>query len=206
MLIIGIIDDNHKFQTKDLLIRIYQKRGLSVFAGETWENSFSIDEFLKHAAEKNAEIIILSIHSGAIEAGLMKGISFHILIYMDGGSRVGAAKQAVPVLSEGKNILIINSDCKNMFPFSIGTKTTLITCGLNGRASVTASSVNWDDGLDSVQCCIQRAISTIGGERLEPQEFAVSVPKSKHDVTGVLAAVSAAIADDVEISELNLLL
>ncbi len=81
---------------------------------------------------------------------------------------------------------IINTDEKNLVLNSRQALT--ISYGLNPLATVTASSMKQEDNNTSFSCCLQRAIVTLKGNLLEPQEFFVKLPTS--DISTGLAFAS----------------
>ena len=103
------------------------------------------------------------------------------------------ATEASPVLAEiiprmtSENFLVVNADDKMIFPYLSPHKAKLITYGFNNKACITASSIT-DDG---IQICIQRAFTTLGGGKHDPQEFAApgwSAPVSPEAALGAAAA------------------
>jgi len=68
---------------------------------------------------------------------------------------------------------IINTDEENLTLNSLHTLT--ISYGLNPLATVTASSIKHENNRISFSCCLQRAIVTLKGSILEPQEFPVKL-------------------------------
>ncbi len=76
----------------------------------------------------------------------------------------------------------------------------IISYGFNPEANITASSVQGDD-ITTVQCCLQKALSTFSGNTLEEQEFSVNV-KDK-DVYNILASVAALLIHDVEVGSIG---
>ncbi len=201
MFCIGIIGDDGKFQTMNLLLRLYELKGFRVFHKNIEKEKVISQEELKDIAAFGCNILLVTLKYEDIKD--FAGLKFHILMYLRGLDESEGIK-VLPQLLEDKNILIINTDDRNIFPFGIHAGTTLITCGTNSKASVTVSSIVCESNWETIQCCIQRSIPTLTGERFEPQEFAVNVDDTLKDkVTDVLAVVAAAIADDMEVSDLN---
>ena len=94
-------------------------------------------------------------------------------------------------------VLLVNSDDKDIKIQLPAKKIQIITYGLNQKACVTASSLLEEK---AIQCCVQRAIPTLMGEELCPQEFSIglSVPQVQ-DIYSVLAGVTAAIVGNIPI-------
>lgn len=199
---IGIIDESNTCQTMKMLADLYSREGFSVYC----QKISSYGSYFKSIEDTEkkiiADIFIFSIDSLFFKE-YINNFKFDVLIFLCGDfKKYGGIKSFSPFL-KNENFLIINSDEKSIFPFFIEKGTTLITCGLNNKANVTMSSVIDDEEGQTIQCCIQRTIKTYKGENFEPQEFPVKVEGNNCDISRVLAAVAAAIANDVEISELN---
>lgn len=88
--------------------------------------------------------------------------------------------------------LILNADEIRQFPYPLRPGLRLVTCGINPKASVTASSMQTEGGKQYVQCCIQRNLTTPSGV-LEPQEFGVEAPAATASVAALLATVAASL-------------
>lgn len=205
MVKIGIIGDSKEFHTARTVLHLYQSKGLRVYWKHISQKSQATPlKWFSEASRKKADILLIILEETQLAEKVWEKLQFHILVYLNGKKNAEQRPKKMSRILEEKNVIIINSDNRELFPFSISAGSTLITCGINSKASITASSVICDGNYETVQCCIQRAIRTISGEKLEPQEFSVSVKDENQSVTGVLAAVAAAMADDIEVSELNL--
>jgi hypothetical protein len=92
--------------------------------------------------------------------------------------------------SRDSGLVIINSDEKDIFKMikNTGGVPSVVTYGINSRASVTVSSISES----RVVCCVQRALPTFGGGVTEQQEFSVAAPGSVSGVYGALAAAAVA--------------
>ncbi len=99
-----------------------------------------------------------------------------------------------------EGMIILNSDDKKTSQIRTDKKYSVITCGLNSDANVTLSSVCESILLERIQCCIQNTFSTVSGAILEPQEFLVEGDTGEKSVSGLLAAVTALMVGDMEIS------
>ena len=80
-----------------------------------------------------------------------------------------------------KSYILLNSDIEDP-PENIDPNSTIITYGLNPKATITASSI----GEDEAFLCIQRSFENAKGEEVEPQEIAVSLEDSNRDMSDVL--------------------
>ena len=208
MFIVGVVGENDKaYQTVDLLLRLYLSKDYAAMAKDIEYNDLgNFVNIVSEAQLNKCEILILFINQECLEDDLISNINVDILICLNRFQAFGEDNKNLMRILNRKNIIILNSDDKSIFPFLIGTGTTLITCGINSKASVTASSIVGEDSAEKIQCCIQRTIKTLSGEELEPQEFTVNIGKDEKndsEVTSVLAAVTAAIAADVEIGNID---
>ena len=76
--------------------------------------------------------------------------------------------KAFPI-SNFQGILVVNMDDPNVFTFLQNYQSTVVTYGINPRASVTASSIQQDrKGEILIQCRIQRKLFTGKGVIIEP--------------------------------------
>lgn len=206
MLCIGVIGGKKESQVIHMIAKLYEKKGKTVICFYPKKNEINLYETIVESKQRKADVFLLVIDSTIIENIKQYSIKFHILLYLSLGDRQKNLIEKFKILLSEKNIVIINADDKRLFPFSIGAGTTLISCGFSNKASVTASSVMEEYDLGRVQCCIQRTIKTVSGTRLEPQEFGISISNHLKSVSAVLAAVTAAIAGDMEVSSLDCIL
>ena len=99
-----------------------------------------------------------------------------------------------------KAIIVLNIDEKLCYPIKLLNSASIITYGFNSKACITASSVV-NGSYNTVQFCIQRSISRLDGQILEPQEFPVKTQNK--DILNVLSAVTTVILSGYDISSLN---
>ena len=190
MLCIGIVGNAEIKQTMEFLIRLYNKENKKVFC-KVFNEIGQLKQTLNNAINSNKDIFIAAMNFKIILENKLNSI-FDILIITSGNNGNEIQKTKLTELLRKSGILIINSDDKTIFPFSIAVGTTLISCGFNGRSSVTTSSM-MDNKL---QCCVQRNIKTISGSIVEPQEFTINLDEGRRNISSVLMAVTAAMADD----------
>lgn len=82
-------------------------------------------------------------------------------------------------------IFLLNTD-ENIFPLSQNKKPIIVTYGLNGLATATASSITSDEYKIQFLFCLQRNIVTLKGKIIECQEFPVSI-KTTTDIHSAMA-------------------
>jgi len=74
------------------------------------------------------------------------------------------------------SVIIINADDeKSNKLFARGINSTLITCGLNPKSSITASSILYEDGGYGFNYCVQRSSFNLKGRLIEPLEIPVEI-------------------------------
>lgn len=73
-------------------------------------------------------------------------------------------------------IIITNADdeLSNKL-FAQGINSTLITCGLNPKSSITASSISYEDEGYEFNYCVQRTFFNLKGKLIEPMEIPVEI-------------------------------
>jgi len=99
-------------------------------------------------------------------------------------------------------VIVMNADEKAFAGLKLTKPMQLITYGYNPKSTITASSVDVHEYI-SVQCCIQRQFTTLGGEILEPQEFLVRTNYLELKEDDILAAVTVALLCGVSADEIS---
>lgn len=202
-----------KTRTMDMLYRLYKSAGLKVSVVKSFfdkgptKDNITIREYITELAKNNMDVMIIKLTHSSLLYDLFEEIKFDILIYT-----AGLEENRLATIS-GQNLfctltkddyVIINADDLGIHEFLRGNKAKVITYGLNHKASVTASSIQDGDTLQTVQCCIQRIIPTLEGRELVPQEFPITVYIDEdQDVYCALAAVTAALINDVDIGSVE---
>jgi UDP-N-acetylmuramyl pentapeptide synthase len=82
-------------------------------------------------------------------------------------------------------IFLLNTD-ENIYPVAQNKNPIIITYGLNGLATATASSITSDESKIQFLFCLQRNIVTLKGKIIECQEFPVSI-NTTTDIHGAIA-------------------
>ncbi len=106
--------------------------------------------------------------------------------------------------------VIANSDSKDIFEYFQDLKNNIIiTYGLSPRATLTASSIDInliEDNNEEICCnvCLQRGITTKGGNEIEPMEFPIKVLKERNvNHYNVLASIAVALVYDIPIKRIQ---
>lgn len=122
-------------------------------------------------------------------------IKYDLMIFIDKNKKKGI--YPLTNIKEG-GYLIINADDNAEFPFFIPNGVNIVTCGVNSKSALTFSGIDENiNGIEKIQCCIQKGIRTFSGRFIEPQEFSVRV-MGKYKISEVLAIIATAIMGDIE--------
>ncbi|KHO62089.1 Mur ligase [Thermoanaerobacter sp. YS13] len=80
------------------------------------------------------------------------------------------------IYSFPSSIMITNADdeLSNKL-FAQGINSTLITCGLNPKSSITASSISYEEEGYEFNYCVQRSFFNLKGKLIEPLEIPVEI-------------------------------
>ncbi len=201
MIYIGVFGDNLGEKTIHMLSQFYDLWGKRWICVHQYCGKKEFYRRVEKAKAEEADAFIVLLNQEMIRYCQEYGIKFKIFLYLSGEKKGMLSSRELKDCLAYRNIMIINSDDKRIFPLTLDTGSTLITCGLNGKANVTVSSVSNCMEFDRIQCCVQRTIRTLSGACLEPQEFAVNIGGKEKSVSGVLAAVTAMMAGDMEIAD-----
>ena len=168
-----------------------------VFMQEKKQKEF--DKAYEEAKKTENALFLVPIQKKTIQYCRENHIQFSIFVCLDSCKN----STIIPCLTNS-GILIANIDDKRVFPLQIKKENQLITYGLNHKASVTVSSLLEPMGHETkskIQCCIQKNIQTVSGNIFEPQEFSLFFLKEgQKSISGALAAITALMAADVQIS------
>lgn len=186
MITIGILGSRGKSSVAEIVSSELKKQDKQVFIIGTEEESTK--EFIK-LLYSEIDYAIIEISREDLLEGNINKIKFDIVI------QTSLDEESKEIIQQVQNILsnikeggyiIFNSDsiqnisfkCDNIYP---------ITYGLNGRTTVTASSIDDRDGL-CFSYCLQRAIFTLSQTLVQPCEIPIRVEGMHDDVGYYLAA------------------
>lgn len=186
MITLGILGSRGKSSVAEILSCELKKHGKQVFIIGTKEESTK--EFIK-LLYCEVDYVIIEISREDLLEGNIDKIKFDIIIQTSLDEESDAiVEQIQNMLSNIKEggYFIFNSDsiqkinfkCDNIYP---------ITYGLNGRTTVTASSIDDMEGL-CFSYCLQRAIFTLSQTLVQPCEIPIRVEGINDDVGYYLAA------------------
>lgn len=186
MITIGILGSRGKSSVAEVVGRELKKHGKQVFIIGTKEESTK--EFIK-LLYNEVEYAIIEISREDLLEGNINKIKFDIVI------QTSIDEESETIISQIQGILsnlkeggyfIFNSDSIQKINFKCD-KIYPITYGLNGRTTVTSSSINDMEGL-CFSYCLQRAIFTLPGTLVQPCEIPLQVEGIHDDVGYYLAA------------------
>lgn len=155
---------------------------------------------------KNSGVILLDIFPCFLNNDIISEIEFDLVIY--GGMDI--EKSAYLDINKYKGLFkcikkggfgIINSDDDISYRIVEGTdKIFLLTCGLNPKASITASSISYSFKGVNFNYYIQRAVPTISNNEIIPQEIPVFINKlGISNIYNGLCAITAALLFDIDV-------
>lgn len=147
---------------------------------------------------KHTDIVIVNITPLYMSSSYIDKLNFNIIIINEMPLSNSSIRKDLNIPLN--NILLVNSDNDNIYKISKYINSCIVTYGFNNKASVTFSSVV-NEEYETIQCCIQRSIPTLSGKTIDEQEFSVNVRSC--DIDYVLAAVTAALINDIDIKNIN---
>lgn len=214
MLIVGIIGQQSKIQTANLISLILNSTGKKVSIidskGFFGLNSCLVKSYLNELKKNNTDILILKIAASDIKKELFYSIHFDIIIYTEKADvlredEIQAHEEAlrwVFSLMDEKGVLIINLDEQDVVKILKGLDKRVVTYGFNSKASVTTSSVGDTVFEDTFICCLQKPISANNGLLIGPQEYRVNIKPDVYDRHSILAAASFAIVNGIDLNNI----
>lgn len=133
-------------------------------------------------------LFILNMDPKEIDLYESLGIEFHILIH-NFINKENYKKGLLKNQLRECEYYILNSDDENLTQLPLGDlKGVAVTYGFNNKATLTISSYNINQFIKA-NFCLQRAITSIFGEKMEPFEFVIEIlSKNIDDIYPVLAA------------------
>lgn len=186
MVTIGILGSRGKSAVADIIEKELIKVGKGVYIIGTKEDS--VKEFMKLFTDQ-IDYVIIEISREDILGKHLDKIKFDILIIttlkkeneellQSIQSLIKSIKENGYIIFDSDSIQQINFTCDEVYP---------ITYGLNGKTTVTASSIQEVDGL-YFSYCLQRGIYTMKNSIIQSFEKPVKVIGNYDDVYYYLAA------------------
>lgn len=223
--IIGVTGTNGKTTTTHMIEKIFKKAGyktaligtLGIKTDDNYipsklttpDSEYLYEQFCKFK-ENGIEVAIMEVSSHGLKFYRTYGVDFDVAIHTNiDMDHLDFHKSFEDYLKSKKRLFdslrrnrlaIINIDDENATKLLEGNRNALtISYGLNTKATITASSINIQEGLN-FSVCIQRSIATVSGREYDSQEFNISTRLSGlYNVYNSLAAISCSLYYGIEI-------
>lgn len=188
MVTIGVLGSRGKSKVAELLEKKLKECGKTVYIIGTHEKSGYEFEKLLYS---NIDYTIIEISREDILGESINKIKFDIIIQTSLENEkeefIGQIQNIISCIRED-GYIIFNSDSIQKINF-VCEKIYPITYGLNGKTTVTASSI---DDVESLcfSYCLQRAIFTITGTVVQPFEKPIKVNEEYNNISYLLGALT----------------
>lgn len=137
--------------------------------------------FLKRQLEKEKWEDVYFLNEKIIEN--MRNIKFETFLL---GKKIENKQDIVRFMAQNAKYFVLNCDIKENLSLLENLDLMLITYGYNSKATITASSVEEN----KMMICLQRNITNVYQENIEPQEFEIEVVEDiKEEVAMELASL-----------------
>lgn len=212
MLVTGVIGQDSKMETADLIHSILLTKGkkVSVVDINNLSNLYPsvLKDYFAELKRNNTDYLLLKININEEYKEISESIYFDIMIYDDKADDIRGINQInyttsmrrIFSLLDRKGMAIVNIDNTDLIRILEGTERYTVTYGFNPKASVTTSSVGGDIDNENFMCCLQRSISARNGTLVEPQEYKINIGAEDLHAYNVLAAASFAIVNGLYIN------
>lgn len=182
MISIGIIENNEKYNLTKILLNYFRKRGERLLHIEKDNNT----NFTKNSMEW--DYLVVEMNMQDIINNKYSNIEFNIILEntQDNTSINIENLQKIILNIKKGGYFIFNSDYINKISFKCNDLYP-ITYGLNGKVTVTASSINDFENLE-FSICLQRTVLTIYGDVVQPFERPIIVDATRDELYNYLAA------------------
>lgn len=184
MITIGILVSNKSSKLTKIVLNYLKQRGKDVCLIE------KVEETYLSKNRKNLDYIIYEILLEDVESEKYKEISFDILLegLLEKSYNKIEYLQDLVFSIKGNGYFIFNSDYINKINFRCNDLYP-VTYGLNGKTTVTASSIN-DLNLLEFSLCLQRTILTMDRDITQPFEVPIKVEGKASDLNYYIAALT----------------
>ncbi len=215
MIIAGIIDQDEKMGTINLINSIFYPAGKKVniidSSSLTHLDYFRMKSYLNELERNKTDILMLKINLLDAYKENFGFLHFDVMVFADkaddlkeiSNDNFSELMRKLFSLMDEKGIVIVNADDGEIIKFLHGLKYYTITYGFNSKASITTSSIGDDVYKENFMCCLQRTISGKNGLLVEPQEYRIKVSSNDFDSYSVLAAATFAIVNGVDPNAVN---
>lgn len=169
--------------------------------------------YLNKMVKEKVEVVVMEVSSHGLKNHRVWGINYDIAVHSNIErdhlnfhktleDYILSKKKLFDNLAHGK-IGIINLDDTQSFRLLEDNQHILVvTYGLNGKASITASSIDMDF-TTSFNFCVQRGLTTMAGMEIEAFEYPLKINLiGKHNIYNTLAAVTCGLILDLTIGDM----
>lgn len=188
MIVIGIFGSRGKSFVAEYINNFFNKHNKNTYIIGTKENT---EEAFLALLKNKIDYVIIEISREDILENRLNKIKFDVLIHTaleyEPSSLICSYQNLISNLNEN-GYIILNSDSIQKIDYTCD-KVYPITYGLNGKTTVTASSIE-DMSELCFSFCLQRSIITIEQKLIEPFEKPLRLKGKYQDVYYYLAALS----------------
>lgn len=136
--------------------------------------------FIKELTKSIDNITVVEINENSIDN--VKNIKFNTILIKENSNILKYKIEQIKNILKTTKYIVINSDIEIDLKVLMNTSIRVITYGFNSKSTITTSSITDED----VLVCLQRNITNIEGNIIEPQEILKSNIE-KMDVLEILA-------------------
>lgn len=205
--VIGIIGSKEKSIVSAIISSIFQNEECSskIISSEDLRKQEFVNKKNIEKAE-DVDVLIIEIDKSNIKTIIKSEIELDIIVEIDmtldkyrKDDYFNDKVKLVKDLKQHK-LLIVNTDDENSIKLSYENQQIIVLAyGLNGRSSLTASSLDLDNKI-KFNLCLQRTIKTLFNSYVEPFEYPMEVNLVGVDnLYCVFAAVSVALYFNIEL-------
>ncbi len=178
--------------------------------GLTTPDSEYLQKYIADMVDKGVYAAIIEVSSHGLKYQRVDAIDFDVAVHtnitldhLDTHNNfdeyIATKKRLFNALSPGAVAIINADDPRGLELVKDNPGLLILTYGLGAKASITASSIDFNDLGINYTCCLQRSFTNISGSVIEPQEIPISlrVP-GKHNVYNSLAAITIGLLFGIE--------
>lgn len=136
--------------------------------------------FIRELTKSIDNITVVEINENSIDN--VKNIKFNTILIKENSNILKYKIEQIKNILKTTKYIVINSDIEIDLKVLMNTSIRVITYGFNSKSTITTSSITDED----VLVCLQRNITNIKGNIIEPQEILKSNIE-KMDVLEILA-------------------
>lgn len=199
MIIIGIFASENVFSIKKNIEDIFCKFSIKI---DFYNYNHLFDNNKKLSEYENLDVLFVFIDYYNIS--YYSFFIFDVLVYMKKpkfSNTITTLKNNINLKNE--NIIIINTDEKNILPIFYEDESLIISVGTNIKDTFTISGISIYLNKTSIQCCLQRSIKTVHNKILDPFEFSFIFDYEVFDISESLSIVIMLLILNVDIHKMS---